>query len=122
MLFNCFICYLLVLLELYYGVGVTLSLESNRILNWIVFLPIIGVIVTTTILAVIYIRYENNIYNKNIEDAKIKYLKESKIKSQERIENISSLLRINERLLKAKIAANPNKLNLNKIRTFPDTN
>lgn len=57
-------------------------------------------LVTTVLFVSIYLKYENGIYQKEIENVKVKYLKDSKIKSQERIENISSLLKVNEKLLK----------------------
>jgi len=75
--------------------------KKSPILRWIVFLPVLGVIMTTMLLVSIYIKYENDRYSRDIDEIKRKFLKETKIKARERIDTIASFLQSNESALKA---------------------
>jgi diguanylate cyclase (GGDEF)-like protein len=74
--------------------------KKSPILRWIVFLPVLGVIMTTMLLVSIYIKYENDRYSRDIDEIKRKFLKETKIKARERIDTIASFLQSNESALK----------------------
>ena len=75
--------------------------KKSPILRWIVFLPVLGVIMTTMLLVSIYIKYENDRYSKDIAEIKRKFLKETKVKAAERIDTVASFLQSNESALKA---------------------
>lgn len=73
--------------------------KSKRIIAWIVFLPVLGVILTTVLLVGIYIKYENAEYLKESLKIQNKFLKDSKIRAKERVESIVTFLSSNEKIL-----------------------
>ena len=73
--------------------------KSKRIIAWIVFLPVLGVILTTVLLVGIYLKYEDAEYAKESLKIQNKFLKDSKIKAKERVESIVTFLSSNEKLL-----------------------
>jgi diguanylate cyclase (GGDEF)-like protein len=74
--------------------------KNDKIIKWIVFLPLVSIAITTGLLIFMFIKFENDAYKDALESAKSNYLKESKIKARERIEQISSFLETNEKLLR----------------------
>lgn len=75
--------------------------KNSKIIKWIVLLPIIGISITTILLILMYIKFERDVYAKEIDTVKSKFLKESKTKARERIDNIVLQLEANEVLLKS---------------------
>ncbi len=69
-----------------------ISSKNNNLLNWIVFLPVIGVLVTSFILTNVYINSIHTTYEKEVEDLEKNYLKNIKQKIKNRIDNVSNTI------------------------------
>ncbi len=74
--------------------------SNNKIVRWIIFLPLFGILVTTIVLILVYVKFEQDTYAKEVATVKSRYLKDTKIKARERVEHVVSFLEANEKLLK----------------------
>ena len=77
-----------------------LSKNKQNIVKWIVFLPIVAVLLTFVILLTMVISMEQTDYEKSLEQARISYVKRSKIQAQERIDKLIDYINVNEKLLR----------------------
>lgn len=73
--------------------------KNRRILPWIVFLPVLGIILTTVLLIGIYIKYENVQYSEVIAQIQKRFLRGSRNKAQERVDRIVNFLQTNKNII-----------------------
>jgi signal transduction histidine kinase len=77
-----------------------LSAKKQSIVKWIVFLPVLAVLLTFAIILTMVISIEQDDYKKSLEQARISYVKRSKIQAQERIDKLIDYINVNEQLLR----------------------
>ena len=77
-----------------------LSAKKQSIVKWIVFLPVLAVLLTFAIILTMVISMEQDDYKKSLEQARISYVKRSKIQAQERIDKLIDYINVNEQLLR----------------------
>jgi signal transduction histidine kinase len=70
----------------------SLDSKNNNLLKWIIFLPVIGVLVTSFTLTNIYINSINSAYENEVLELEKNYLKTVKQKIKNRINNISNTI------------------------------
>ena len=67
-------------------------MKNNSLLNWIVLLPVLGVLITSFILTNIYINSINKSYENEISELEKGYVKSLKQKIKNRIDNLSTII------------------------------
>jgi diguanylate cyclase (GGDEF)-like protein len=73
--------------------------KNRRILPWIVFLPVLGIILTTILLVGIYVKYENVQYSETILKIQKNFLRGSRNKAKERVDRIVDFLHTNKKII-----------------------
>ncbi|MBE0492308.1 MAG: EAL domain-containing protein [Sulfurospirillum sp.] len=77
-----------------------MHINKDKIIRWIVALPLLAVALTTTLIMVMFIKLEQDSYTQQIENLQRDYLKKTKIQAQERVDHMADYLRESEKILR----------------------
>ncbi|MDA7848158.1 EAL domain-containing protein [Sulfurospirillum sp.] len=73
---------------------------SSRLTKWIVILPLLGIVITAVTLVEIFLGYEKELHDENLQDVRKEIIKNSKISAHDKVLEVADYIKTSKKLLK----------------------